>query len=284
MARDYVSTLLVTKGHAFAHDAFLEMFEGIPELELTLVQQPAAQVLLRPEHIGDYDAVLFYDMSGIPGSGSPRDPAGGSGEPPDEYRCSIEALLERGTGIVMLNHGLVSWPTWPLWREISGTSFLLRAGELDGETLPGSGYRGAHGPLPNATISLKPASPGHPVLEGLEDGFSITDELYLKSPIFEDRVTPLLRGDYDFLFENFSPPPLAPPAEQATWTHPPGSDLVVWAKATRNSPVVASELGDGPEAFANPHFRRLLRNSLIWVASNEARSWARSITTNQNSQ
>jgi len=161
-----------------------------------------------------------------------------------------------------------------LWREISGTSFMLSAGLLDGERLPGSGYRGGHGPLPNATTHLSPATPGHPVLDGLEQGFSITDELYLRSASFEAHVVPLLRSDYVFVAENFSPPPLAPRAEQLQWRHPQGTNVVAWAKATRASPVVATDLGDGPAAFANPGFRKFLHNALRWVASQDARDWA----------
>jgi hypothetical protein len=186
----------------------------------------------------------------------------------------MEALLARGTGIVLLNHATVSWPNWPLWRRITGSSFMLREGLLDGATVPGTGYRGGHGPHPNATFRVMPAGQ-HPVLEGLEDGFEITDELYLKTAGFESRVTPLLRSDYAFVAENFTAPPLAPEAERAAWTHPPGSNLVVWANAAGASPVVVSELGDSPAAFRNPGFRRLLGNALRWTASAEARDWAR---------
>jgi hypothetical protein len=208
-----------------------------------------------------------------PGTGLRHDGANDTGVPPDDYVRSIEALLSRGTGIVMLNHATVSWPEWPLWREISGTSFMLRAGELDGRQVPGSGYRGGHGPHPNATLHLVPQGE-HPVLAGLEDGFDITDELYLKTAHFEAGVVPLLRGDYAFVAENFTPPPLAPAAEQASWSHPAGSDLLVWANAAGASPVVASDLGDGPAAFGNPEFRKLLGNALGWVASAEGRDWA----------
>jgi hypothetical protein len=252
------------------------MFEESGEVELTLVQQPAAQIVLRPEHVQFYDAVLFYDMSGMQGHGARADMPGGDGEAPDDYKRSIEALLASGKGVVMLNHGCISWPSWPLWREISGTSFMLEAGQLNGQPLPGSGYRGgAHGPLPNATTWVSPASPGHPVLEGLDDGFEITDELYLKSPCFENDVVPLLRSDYPFVSDNFTPPPLAPADEQAAWAHPPGSNLVAWINVAGNSPVVASDLGDGPLAFGNPGFRRFLSNALRWVASEDARDWAR---------
>lgn len=268
-----ISVLLVTKGHDFNHDAFLAMFDDMDDVEVTLVQQPGAQVLLRPENVGDYDAVLFYDMSGIPGAGLTHDRASEEGQPTDDYRSSIEALLQRGTGIVMLNHATVSWPEWPLWRQMTGSSFMLKSGTLNGVQVPGSGYRGGHGPLANATVKLNPVT-RHPVLEGLEDGFEITDELYIKTADFEADVEPLLRADYDFVTENFTPPPLAPAEEQAQWQHPPGSNLIVWANAVSASPIVVSDVGDSPAAFENPDFRRLLRNALRWVASAEGRAWA----------
>ena len=40
-------------------------------------------------------------------------------------------------------------------------------------------------------------------------------------------------------------------------------------------PILASEAGDSPAAYANPAFRRLLANGIAWVASEEARAWAR---------
>ena len=64
-------------------------------------------------------------------------------------------------------------------------SFLLRAGEVFGEHLPGSGYRGGHGPHPNPTFTLRPEDISHPVIKGIEKGFSVSDEIYIKSDNFE---------------------------------------------------------------------------------------------------
>ena len=267
------NVLLVTKGHAFDYNGFYAIFDQAPEITATVVEQPAAQVMLRPENVAAYDAVVFYDMWAVA-----PDASGAFLPPPDDYRRSIEALLERGTGLVLLNHAMVQWPGWPLWREISGTSFMLRQGELRGEVVPGSGYRGGGGePHRNAKHFLSVATPGHPVVEGLGDGFEIIDEIYLKTAGFESDpdIVPLLRSDYDHVEANFNPPPLAPKAEQAAWHHPRGTNLTVWAKRTRNSPVVAMDSGDGPLAYENPAFRRLLANAITWVASPEAQAWAR---------
>ncbi len=271
-----INVLIVSKGHAYDHDAFLAMFEGMDDVTTTLVEQPAAQVVLKPEFVGEYDAVLFYDMSGIPGVGLTHDRADDEGQPTDDYRRSIEALLERGTGLLFLNHATVSWPNWPLWRSMTGSSFMLSEGDLNGKRVPGSGYRGGHGPHPNPTVRLMPVDPGHPVVRDMVDGFSVTDEIYLKTADFEANVVPLMRSDYAFVSENFTPPPLAPEAEQAAWNHPPGSNLLVWANAAGSSPIVATDLGDGPAAYQNPKFAQLIRNALVWVASAEAREWAAS--------
>jgi len=270
---DSINVLIVSKGHDYVHDSFLGMFASMDGIVTTLVEQPAAQVVLQPENVGAYDVIFFYDMSGIPGAGLLHDDANNTGIPPQNYERAVQGLLEAGKGLILVNHATVSWPLWPLWRDISGTSFMLTAGELNGKQVPGSGYRGGHGPLQSATIKLIPQG-AHPVLEGLQDGFDITDELYLKTSEYEADVLPLLRGDYEFVAENFTPPPMAPPEEQANWNHPTGSDLIVWANACGNSPIVVSDVGDSPLAYDDPSYRRLVENAIRWVASDDARTWA----------
>ena len=176
-----IQVLIVSKGHAYNHDSFLAMFEDYEDINTTLVEQPAAQVVLQPENVKRYDAVLFYDMSGIPNIGLTHDDSDSSGHPTAAYEKAIKSIISEGKGIVLLNHGTVSWPHWPLWRKIHGSSFLLSGGEVFGENLPGSGYRGGHGPHPNPSFRLSPVDKDHPVTQGLEEGFSISDEIYIKS-------------------------------------------------------------------------------------------------------
>ena len=274
-----IELLIVSKGHEFAHDSFLAMFNDMSDINPTLVQQPAAQVVLQPENVNAYDGVCFYDMCGIPNVGLTHDGAHNTGVPPADYVQAIESLLDTGMGMLLVNHATVSWPLWPLWRDIHGSSFMLSSGDLNGETVPGSGYRGGHGPLENATIKLTPETQ-HPVLSGLEDGFDITDELYLKLDRYGPHVQPLMRGQYDFVRENFTPPPLASAEEQANWEHPPGSDLIVWTNACRRSPVVVSDVGDSPLAYDDANYRRLIENAIHWLASDEAKAWAQAQTSN----
>jgi len=267
-----VNVLVVTKGHPYDYSGFHAMFDADPSIDSTFVEQPAAQVMLRQENVAPYDVVLFYDMCGIPMDPAKSDDA----FPSADYVRSIEGLLASGKGLVLLNHALVQWPMWPLWREITGTTFRLTAGEAGGRQVPGSGYRGGAGePHRNAVHRLSPVQPDHPVAKGLEGGFEITDELYIRTPLARSAdIAPLFASDYGFTQANFNPPPMAPKAEQDAWSHPDGDNVIVWAKRTGRSPVVACEAGDGPPAYANPAFRRLLSNAISWAASPEARDWA----------
>ena len=106
-----INVLVVTKGHPFDYNGFFAMFDENPELNATAVEQPAAQILLRPEFVADYDAVFFYDMCGTAPNADGEFP-----QPPAHYAETVEALLEQGVGLVLSNHATVQWPGWPLWR------------------------------------------------------------------------------------------------------------------------------------------------------------------------
>ena len=50
--------LIVSKGHAYNHDAFLGMFDGYADLNTTLVEQPAAQIILQPQNVEKYETLM----------------------------------------------------------------------------------------------------------------------------------------------------------------------------------------------------------------------------------
>src|SRR6185369_12131218 len=134
--------------------------------------------------------------------------------PPPDYVRSIEALLESGKGLILLNHALAGWPAWPLWRQLSGTTFTMEPRVIDGQEVPPSGYRcdgfGETKGHRGAVHRLTPVDPGHPVVAGLEGGFEINDELYLRMPMApSEDIIPLLRSNFSFVPENFNPLPSA---------------------------------------------------------------------------
>ncbi len=264
-----LNVLLVTKGHPFERDAFFAVFESWRDIACTAVEQPAAQAFFSPEAARPWDAFVLYDMPGI-GFRPGRDPV--PHEPPPALVRGLGKLLEAGQGLVFLHHAIAGWPTWDGYADVMGGRFLYAPATLRGRACPDSGYRHA------VKHRLGVVDATHPVVRGLEDGFEIEDEVYLFE-VFEDDVIPLLRSDYDFVDANFFSSALAVRGEMLSrrgWSHAPGSNLVAWAKRAGRSPVVTITCGDGPTAYGNEGFRRLLENAVRWVASPEAREWAAS--------
>src|SRR5690606_27402467 len=106
--------------------------------------------------------------------------------PSPELQRSFARLLREGKGLVFFHHSIASWVhTWPEYTEvIGGGCDWGRPIIVDGTEHPLSGYR------PGSQQRISVVAPGHPVVEGLGDGFDIVDETYL-CPFMEHKVTPL---------------------------------------------------------------------------------------------
>jgi len=265
--------LLVTGGHPFEREPFLEVFEADPSLDWVHVEQPEAQELFRAETADEWDAVVLYDMPGI--EFTRGDPPARFLDPPDSYKSGFEALLERGQGMVFLHHAVAGWPAWPRYAEILGGRFHYQPAELRGTAYPDSGY------VFDVSHNVEILEPDHPVCAGLPPAFEITDELYL-FPVFESDVVPLMRSGFEFDAANFHSADLAIRGQRNSsegWTHPTGSSLVAWAHAVGNSPLVYLQFGDGPVTYADSRYRKTLGNAIRWVSSTEAQTWAAARTT-----
>jgi len=253
------NVLLVTKGHPYERQPFYQIFDDMPDVDYTLVEQPAARALFSIEEGRAYDAYVLYDMPGIRFN---PDRAPDFLEPPDAYRRNFEALIQDGHGFVFLHHAIAGWPAWEGYAEIIGGRFLYMPASLRGIARQDSGYR--HRVTHNVRVVAD-----HPVTAGVPAEFAITDELYLYE-VFEDDVQPLLRSDYDFTRDNFYSATKAVAERKMFnndgWTHAPGSNLIGWTKTMGKSRIVYLQCGDDPVAYANEAFRTLLRNAIAWVS------------------
>jgi uncharacterized protein len=265
--------LVITGGHPFDRDTFIQAFDAIAPGEWMHTEQPASQAFLNVEACEKFDALVFYDMPGITFTRS---------DPPTEFPVpsasvveGMRALLRAGKGMVFLHHAVASWPAWPEFASIVGGRFHYQPGTLDGIDYPDSGYRF------DVTHQVEVLDPSHPVCAGLGHGFTLTDELYLY-PVLEDRIVPLLRTNVamDDPSQFYSADAAIRGRRNTNdgWTHPTGSQLVGWAKHADNAPIVYLQFGDGPSTYADESFRRVVANAAAWVASPEARAWARSRT------
>jgi len=267
-----VNALLSTKGHPFQREPFFQMFDSFMRdgIAWTHVEQPASQTFYDPKNAAPYDVIVDYSMWGVGFGRKAGDPAP---EVPEDFKKNIVALMEAGThGFVFIHHHLCSWPGWDEYAEIVGGRFLYYPQTLRGEEMADSGY------LLGVNSTYVVTNPGHPVTEGLPERFELQDELYL-APYFEEDVVPLIRSDFDFRDVNFfSPYQVVGNGKMFNrdgWSHPPTSNLVAWAKNYKNSPIVYIQAGDVPTSYNNPAYRRLMANAIKWVASDEAKAWAR---------
>lgn len=260
--RAALNCLVAVRGHPFDRNAFDAVFQAMEGISATMVDQPAAARLMNPDGMRGFDVLVLYDMPGLDfeaGEGAPAYIA-----PDPALEAGFAALLDAGIGVVALHHALAGWPTWADYHDWLGGQFLYHPGKVRGEPCPDSGYR--HDVAYDAVVLGD-----HPVTAGLPPRFAMQDELYL-CPSFPEGAVPLLRADTAFTADRFWSADLAVRGEMfsnAGWDHPQGSGLIGWAKQVRASRLVYLQPGDGPSAYDNPHYRRLVENAIRWVAGRD---------------
>ena len=246
-----VEVQVVTGGHPFEPEPFFDVFDHLGDISWRAGDAPAVGA----------DVVVFYDMPGI--RFTRADPPLELVEPSDAQRQVFADLCARGTGLVFMHHAVAGWPAWPGYAELVGGRFHYAPARLRDTDYPDSGYRF------DVTHTIEVLEPDHPVCAGLDDRFTLTDELYC-FPVFETDVTPLMRTTFDTTdVSRFSSADLAIRGRRDSndgWSHPPGSALVAWCKQVDASRVVYLQFGDGPQTYADPSFRLVLGNAIQWAA------------------
>ena len=258
-SRASLQCLVSVRGHPFDRTAFDALFQAMEGVSATMVDQPAAALLMHPETLRTFDALVLYDMPGLDFEAPDNAP---HYQPPSpELRAGFAALLRQGTGIVALHHALAGWPTWTEYHNWLGGQFFYHPGTWQGAPVPDSGY--AHDVAYEVEVLAD-----HPVTAGLPKSFAMRDELYLAEQNLAG-ATPLLRARTSFTREDFYSARLAVAGQmyaRAGWDHAPGSDIIGWAKQVEKSRLVYLQPGDSAAAYDNPYYRRLVENALRWVA------------------
>ncbi len=263
-----LNVLVIAKGHPYERDAFMAIFDDLPGIACSLVEQPAAQKLMTRHGMAGFDALVLYDMPGLDFSapGAPRAVA-----PDPEFQQGFLDLLDAGKGVVALHHAIAGWPAWPEYAQLLGGRFLYSPATLRDTPRQDSGYR--H----DVPHQVRVLDETHPIAAGLPATFPLTDELYLFE-VFDDLVEPLLASSHTFTQDNFYSAVQAVSGQMFSntgWSHPEGSNLIGWTKRARNSPLVYLQPGDGPATYNDPNYKRLIENAIRWAASAKALAWAR---------
>lgn len=152
----------------------------------------------------------------------------------EEEKKSYIELLQKGKGMVFLHHSLVSYQQWDEFEKIIGGKYIEKDFNNDPKAM-GSTY--TH----DINMEIKIVDRNHPVTRNIDD-FLINDEGYQFVNMSQD-VHPLL-----------------------SVSHPDCTPTVGWTNHYGNSNIVYILLGHGPFAHENSNYRKLIHNSINWVA------------------
>jgi type 1 glutamine amidotransferase len=215
-----IKTLVVTGGHGFDREPFFKIFSDNPEITFTSAEHASntnATVFDRDD-LSSYDVVVLYDM--------PK-------EITEAQKKKFLALFDKGIGLVVLHHALVSYQHWPEYEKIIGGRYP----EADGK---GGVVTAEVGYQHDLEVPVVIVAKDHPVTAGLKD-FTIHDEIYWGFRVGND-VTPLM-----------------------TTTLQKSGKPLGWCRAEGRSRVVYLQPGHGKEAHANENYCKLVAQAIRWA-------------------
>ncbi len=154
----------------------------------------------------------------------------------EEEKQAFLSLLQKGKNVLFLHHSLVSYQEWDEFEKIIGGRFYQSKNEADKLKHVQSTYR-HHVDIPVSIVDKN-----HPVTKGMDD-FVIHDEVYGKCK-FLNIGKVLLKTD-----------------------HPENNKVMAWTHQYFNSQIVYLQLGDDKFAYEDPHFRRLIQQSINWLSN-----------------
>ena len=215
-----LKVLLVTGGHAFEQGPFFKMFDALPGATVTRAEhaKTSAKVYDR-EDLMTYDVVVLYDMPMVI---------------TEKQKAAFLSLFEKGKGVVVLHHALVSFQDWPEYEQIIGGRYP-KPPTGQPQVTDAVGYK--HDEEVPVTILAN----DHPITAGLAD-FTIHDEIYWGFRVGKD-VTPIL-----------------------STSHAKSGKPLAWTREQGNSRLVYLQLGHDHQAWDHPAYPELLVRSIRWVA------------------
>jgi type 1 glutamine amidotransferase len=146
-------------------------------------------------------------------------------------RKNLREFVESGKGVVVLHHALLNYQKWPWWYQeaVGGSYRLQRDGDVPSSTVKDG-----------QEMTVTPAD-SHPITASVGP-FHIVDESY-KRMWMSPRARALLTTD-----------------------NPNSDHALAWLSPNPDFRVVAIQLGHGPSAFANPAYRSLVHNAILWAS------------------
>jgi type 1 glutamine amidotransferase len=216
-----IKVLVVTGGHSFEKEPFFKMFSDNAAITFTTAahSKTNASVYDRDDLVS-YDVVVLYDM--------PQNIT-------EPQKARFLSLFDKGVGLVVLHHALVSYQNWPEYEQIIGGRYQEPDPNKGGKVTEAVGWQ--H----DVDVPVVIVATNHPVTAGVKD-FTVHDEIYWGFRVGAD-VTPLI-----------------------STTHPKSGKPLGWTRTQGKSRVVFLQLGHGKEVFNDENYRKLLAQSIRWTA------------------
>lgn len=148
----------------------------------------------------------------------------------DKAKKDFVLMLQRGKGLVVLHHAMGAYQNWPEYQKIVGGKFFM----------PNCPEKKLSTYDHDVDLEVKIANPDHPIVAGMKD-FKLHDEVYGKCEMLPG-VDPIL-----------------------TTNHPKSDKHIAWTHRYGNSRVAFLQSGHDRQAYENPSFRQILRQSILWT-------------------
>jgi type 1 glutamine amidotransferase len=214
-----LKVLVVTGGHGFAREAFFDVFKSNSGIAFSEAKHRKNADAYERDDLLSHEVVVLYDM--------PKTIT-------EAQKKNFLSLFQKGIGVVVMHHALVSYQHWPEYERIIGGRYPEQDGK-GGVVTEQVGYE--H----DVDVPVVIVAREHPITAGLKD-FVIHDEIYWGFRVGSD-VTPLL-----------------------TTTHARSGKPLMWTRTEGKSRLVYLQLGHGPSAFKDSNYRELVARSIRWVA------------------
>ncbi len=152
----------------------------------------------------------------------------------DDQAKNFADCIREGKPVVALHHSICAFDDWQEYWNIIGGKYFHKATTFNGKSYEPCSY------IHDLHFNVRISDGQHPVTRGIND-FPIFDETY-KGYYVEEGVTPLLTTD-----------------------EPSSTPVIGWTKSYGKAKVVVLQSGHDVPTFENPDFRKLLKQSIIWV-------------------
>ncbi len=144
----------------FNYEMYEPMLSAMSNVTWKAYTNEESQELFKPEHAGDYDVIVFFDIC--------------LDEFPEASRNDLVKVVSEGKPVFILHDGLLTYNEWPEFAHIAGMKYFMSAQETDGALFGVSSYK--H----NQDLPIKVVDKNHFITKEMPETFAFKDEIYGK--------------------------------------------------------------------------------------------------------